>query len=199
MCLAEHKAQQCPCQCTKCFQWKADTAFLENKRHWQSSHDRVCEDCIDRRACKSCNISKPKFDFTDGEWLHAAWQSGDQGKCKACMVLCEKNMWACHGCGETKRAPAEFSAWLHKRSKLRYAAGARCNSCKAKLQQEEDALRKKSTSLVVKSSESALRSTAAACERKRDTTAIQSAKASLCKYVRIFCPDCHVGRDVDMH
>ena len=56
---------------------------------------------------------KFEADFTNGEWLHAAWHSSVQGKCKACVEK-EKYMWTCHGCGEAKLAPAEFSVWLEK-------------------------------------------------------------------------------------
>ena len=89
-CMDQHKADNCPCQCTKCFIWKPETAFPEHKRHVRASNDRVCEDCIDIRKCKSCNIKKPEQYFTHGEWLLAAWQSSDRGKCRDCMGKSEK-------------------------------------------------------------------------------------------------------------
>ena len=50
MCLARHKEDGCPFQCTMCWMWKPDTAFEDNMRHWNSSQYRVCDDCTPRRT-----------------------------------------------------------------------------------------------------------------------------------------------------
>ena len=235
MCLAAHKADNCPCQCTTCFRWRPEAAFPENKRGWQSSHNRVCEDCIERRQCKSCSIKRIEGDFTPSEWLHAAWPTGDQGKCKACMEKSRKIMWPCSGCGKVKCVPDDFSEWLKNRRTIKYTASARCNDCRSRLDEEEKAQQRKSVGLVVKSSDTSSQSAVVKLERERDDAADQAvlpckicekkkplqdftmwrlqhgtgkrsietcnscleAKASL--HVKIFCPDCHVGKDVDLN
>jgi len=152
-CLLEHKADGCPCQCTKCFGWRPKSAFPEKKREWQSSHNRVCGDCIERRKCKVCEIEKPECDFTQSEWAKAAKALSERGKCKNCMAKRLKHMWNCSGCGGVKCAPDDFSEWLSKRVTIQYAASARCNDCKSRIDEEEKAQRRKSVALVVKSSE----------------------------------------------
>ena len=175
MCIAKHKAEHCPCQCTTCFRWRAETALPEGKRHWQSRHNRVCVDCLDKRECKVCKIEKPEFMFTENEWKHAAWACSAQGRCKECFKRRHrrpKNTWACSGCCNAGLSLVYFSEWLKTRKTQKYVAGARCISCIAKLRQEEDAQQRKSASMVVSSSESALRLTAL------DNTASQSASVT---------------------
>ena len=190
MCIAKHKAEHCPCQCTTCFRWRAATAFPKDKRHWQSSHNRVCVECFDKRECKVCKIEKPEFMFTENKWRHAAWPSDAQGRCKECMHKRPYNTWKCCGCN-AGLSPGDFSEWLQKRKRKEYRAGARCNSCRAKSRQEEDAQRRTSANMVVTSSESALRLT------EVDNTAIQSASVTAQAATGKHCSEtCDVGLQV---
>ena len=70
MCYAQHKADQRPWQCTRCFQWREETAFPEKKRTAHSNHNRVCYNCVEMRKCKVCQIEKNRLQFTESEWTH---------------------------------------------------------------------------------------------------------------------------------
>ena len=86
-----------------------------------------------------------------------------------------KTMWNFCGCGTHILSPGDVSEWLKNLARIEYAAGARCNSCKEESQQEEDTQGMNTVSMVVNSSEVALRSTVSRCAMQRDLTAIESA------------------------
>ena len=115
MCMAKHKADGIPCQCTACWSWLPADAFPEHHRSWQSSHNCVCVGCVDQRVCKQCNVLRCDYEFTDMDWEHAAWPASRSGRCKGCMRKSQRHMWHCAGCNETKLAPQEFSEWLEGR------------------------------------------------------------------------------------
>ena len=150
MCMARHTADGEPCQCTVCWTWLPEDAFPEHQRSWQSSHNRVCMGCVEKRVCKKCDVLKCAFEFTDKEWQRASWPQSIQGRCKGCMVRSQKHMWHCRGCNESKPAPHEFSEWLKERGTQHKRPGARCNYCTATAKQAREEQRAKTVSMVVK-------------------------------------------------
>ena len=82
-------------------------------------------------------MKKLEDQFTKSEWEHAIWT--EAGKCKTCMQKKPKNMWPCSGCSKVKDVPDDFSEWLKNRKSTQYAAGARCNDCKSRLDEDKEA------------------------------------------------------------
>lgn len=77
MCIAKHKSDKEPCECTSCWIWRPVDVFPEHKRTHRSSHDRVCFDCIDKRMCKKCKFSaagapKTCFDVSEASCMACA-------------------------------------------------------------------------------------------------------------------------------
>ena len=111
-CVDAFKAQHRPCQCTSCWSYLPETAFEERQRKWQSTSNRVCFNCVEKRPCKVCEKWKCASEYTDNEWRHAAWKESVNGKCIACVHL-QKKYWFCKMC-EEKRLVSDFSMWQMK-------------------------------------------------------------------------------------
>ena len=108
----ERKAKEgTPYECRKCFFWKAAEAFDE--RNLARHYYRICQDCVERRQCRSCMEDKQQEEFTCGEWEQAARLHSRQGRCRTCMTRNQQKK-KCLRCGKAKKEP-EFSpsAWKH--------------------------------------------------------------------------------------
>ena len=79
-----------------------EAAFEDTKRSWQSTNNRVCFNCVEKRKCKLCDTWKPISDYTENEWQHAAWKESANGKCTACVNL-HQRYWYCKMCEATKK------------------------------------------------------------------------------------------------
>ena len=84
-CVKKFVDQGTPFECTTCCIWKRKEAFDQRWHQAASINTRVCEDCIEKRACTECKEPKPKVDFTESEWVRAGWASSRQGRCTECM------------------------------------------------------------------------------------------------------------------
>ena len=69
-----------------------ETAFEEKQRKWQSTSNRVCFNCVEKRPCKVCEKWKCASEYTDNEWRHAAWKESVNGKCIACVHIQKKSI-----------------------------------------------------------------------------------------------------------
>ena len=136
-----------------CWSWLPADAFCEHHRSWQSSHNRVCGGCVDKRVCKQYNVLRCDYEFTDMEWKKAAWPASSQGRCRDSMRKYKKHTWHCAGCNETKLAPQSFSEWLEGRLCQSKKPSARCNYCASIEKDQREVQQNKSVSMVVKSSD----------------------------------------------
>ena len=126
-CVKLREEENTPLDCTKCYEWKGETAFAPHQRSARSNKTRVCLDCVETRKCKACNLHRERNAFSNGEWEHAAYQSAR--KCKECVDRAEKYMWQCKRCGHTFHK-SFYSRWCEthgmntKRDALRYLHGS---------------------------------------------------------------------------
>ena len=57
-CLARHREEGNPFECNACCRWLPAEAFLAQQCYVQSTHKRVCLECMETRECKSCHVHK---------------------------------------------------------------------------------------------------------------------------------------------
>ena len=112
-------------QCKWCGEWQPGDQFDPNVWRKRDPSELFCRSCGDKRKCRGCEEMKPHFDFTDGEWSHAAKPNHTQGRCKKCLRRQQDLRWCC-GCGQHLPKEHHFSQkmWQHVKDSKR-----KCNAC----------------------------------------------------------------------
>ena len=100
--------------------------------------------------------------------------SSVSGQCRNCIEKKNRRMWKCNGCGEVKCAHEDYSEWLKKRKTETYAANARCNDCRSRIMEKEQAQRRKDVALVMKISDTSSQVPVVKLDRERDDAADQA-------------------------
>ena len=178
-CVADFKAQDRPCQCTSCWTYLPEIAFPERQRQWQSTLNRVCFNCVEKRQCKVCEKWKCAYEYTAGEWNHAAKKSA-QGRCTACVGQ-QNGYWFCNMCKE-KRVVSDFSTWHMKHVDTTSNGRKLCDVHMAAQEKEKQRMRDTNQAVVTIS---------------RD--AISATPPVLNCNVNICCPVCYGEKEVDMN
>ena len=65
-CIDRRTADGLAFECNNCLHWTAKEAFSEHQRKHQSTHTRICDECLGRRECIVCKENSPRVDFTLG-------------------------------------------------------------------------------------------------------------------------------------
>ena len=184
-CIAQRIKDGAPLECNTCNEWLCKEAFEPHQRDHQSTHTRICINCLETRKCINCERWQHKTGFSLGEWERARQNDG-RGKCKACCVRSPDGIWFCKGCQIRKPIDA-FSMWImthgHKQDK-----STRCDTCKDKHEEDEQRMRQANTGMVIPAD-------------AQPSFASQPINVNTaCKYmVTIFCPECGNSKEVDMN
>ena len=146
-CVKLREEENTPLDCSKCWEWKGETAFAPTQRCARSNKTRVCLDCVETRMCIACKLHRPRNDFSQGEWEHAAYKN-ERGKCKDCVIRSEKEMWQCKACSKTFHK-SFYTRWCIKHGEKKSNL-VRCNSCVYNDEQEHKREQAKTFAMVMK-------------------------------------------------